>query len=190
MKRKWSYIIGTIHVRQIIFTSHIVHHLKKRAVKHSVPFILVKQLTALNSYTYIWESVIAGQLFIWIILPVFPVIEVNAEPIKLQKKKKKKISTFWPPNDFNAWFIKAIKKQNPTFALFFVNLGHGLPDSAFRRQQYTDLSVRLCFESWWKEKKNTHELFSKAHKAALVFVMVSHQPYVLKKGCACTCAYI
>lgn len=35
---------------------------------------------------YLWKAVKTRQFFIWIIFPVFPVIEVHTEPVKLHKE--------------------------------------------------------------------------------------------------------
>lgn len=54
-----------------------------------------------------------------------------------------------------------------TFALSFVNRGHDFPTSDFRRQHNTDLSVRLCFDSWnnvqTHHKHNTLEIWLGIH---------------------------
>lgn len=36
----------------------------------------------------LWKAIETGQFFIRVILPVFPVIEVNTEPIELHKEQR------------------------------------------------------------------------------------------------------
>lgn len=50
--------------------------------KLSVMFI-----THVNHSAYIWELIEVAHLLFWVILPVFPVVEVDTEPTQLWKHK-------------------------------------------------------------------------------------------------------
>lgn len=39
-------------------------------------------------FPYLGKAIEIGHVFIWIILPVFPVVEVHAEPVELHQKQE------------------------------------------------------------------------------------------------------
>lgn len=57
------------------------NHIKKSFFQHN-----------LEHFTYIWELTGVPHLLIWVILVVFPVVKVNAQPAQLWKKKKKELN--------------------------------------------------------------------------------------------------